>query len=185
MKARIAEYDYYDNRAVIDFDADFSETFDKYNGKDINIDIKLWRPKRSGAANRYMWVLIDRIAKELRITKNEVYREAIKEIGGVSEVLRMFDGAVEKFEKVWENQGLGWQVEKIPIGDGTTNVIAYYGSSTFDREQMTQLIENLIFEANSLEIDTETPDKALWWQSLEMEVENAEQYNAGKEVEIQ
>lgn len=172
MKGKIVEYDYYDNRAVIDFDSDFSETFDKYNGKDINIDIKLWRPKRSGAANRYMWVLVDKIAHEMHLTKNEVYRNAIKEIGGVSEVLRMLDGAVEKFESVWENQGLGWQVEKIPIGDGTTNVIAYYGSSTFDRDQMTQLIENLIFEAENLGIDTDTPDSHLWWESL-MEEENA------------
>ena len=172
MKGKIVEYDYYDNRAVIDFDSDFSETFDKYNGKDINIDIKLWRPKRSGAVNRYMWVLVDKIAHEMHLTKNEVYRNAIKEIGGVSEVLRMLDGAVEKFESVWENQGLGWQVEKIPIGDGTTNVIAYYGSSTFDRDQMTQLIENLIFEAENLGIDTDTPDSHLWWESL-MEEENA------------
>lgn len=172
MKARIVEYDYYDNRAVIDFESDFSEVFDKYNGKDVNIDIKLWRPKRSGAANRYMWVLVDKIANVMHLTKNEVYRNAIKEIGGVSEVIRMLDGAVEKFETVWENQGLGWQVEKIPIGDGTTNVIAYYGSSTFDRDQMTQLIENLIFEAENLGIDTDTPDSHLWWESL-MEEENA------------
>ena len=172
MKAKIVRYDYSSNSALISFDGDFSEMFDKYNGKDINVDIKVWKPKRSGAANRYMWVLVDRIAHTLHLTKNEVYREAIKEIGGVSEVLRMLDGAVDKFESVWEKQGIGWQVEKVPIGDGTTNVIAYYGSSTFDRDQMTQLIENLIFEAENLGIDTDTPDKVLWWESLQSEVEN-------------
>ena len=171
MKARIVEYDYFDNRAVIDFDADFSNIYDKYKGKDINIDLKLWRPKRSGAANRYMWVLTDKIAQKLHITKDEVYREAIKEIGGCSEVFRMIDGAVDRFERVWEAQGLGWQIETVPIGDGCTNVIAYYGSSTFDREQMTQLIENLIFEAENLGIDTDTPDKASWWESLQEEVD--------------
>ena len=83
----------------------------------------------------------------------------------------MIDGAVDRFERVWEAQGLGWQIETVPIGDGCTNVIAYYGSSTFDREQMTQLIENLIFEAENLGIDTDTPDKALWWESLQEEVD--------------
>ena len=172
MKAKIVEYDYYDNRAVIDFDADFSDLYDKYNGKEVNVEFRLWKPKRSGAANRYMWVLVDKIAHELHLTKNEVYRDAIKEIGGVSEVFRMIDEAVDRFEHVWESQGLGWQIERIPIGDGNTNVIAYYGSSTFDREQMTQLIENLIFLAESLGIDTDTPDKSLWWESLQGVVEN-------------
>lgn len=171
MKAKLLHYDYTLNQAEFEFDADFSEFYDKYKDKDINVDIKIWRPKRSGAANRYMWVLVDKIAQKLHLTKNEVYREAIKEIGGVSDVLRMVDSAVDKFETVWTMQGIGWQVEKIPIGDGTTNIIAYYGSSTFDREQMTQLIENLMFEAENLGIDTDTPDRALWWESL-MEVDN-------------
>ena len=166
MKARIIDYDYYDNRAVIDFEADFSDTFEKYNGKDVNVDFKLWKPKRSGAANRYMWVLVDKIASKMHLTKDEVYREAIKEIGGVSEVFRMKDEAVDRFESVWESQGIGWQVEKIPIGDGYTNVIAYYGSSTFDRDQMNQLIDNLVFEAKNLGIDYDTPDAHIWWESL-------------------
>lgn len=176
MKAKIIDYDFTSNRVVLEFEPDFSDTFDKYHDKDVNVEFKVWRPKRSGAANRYMWVLIDKIAHAMHITKNEVYRDAIKEIGGVSEVLVMLDSAVDKFEKVWCSYGLGWQVEKIPIGDGRTNVIAYYGSSTFDREQMSQLIENLIFAATNLGINTDTPDKELWWESLLEGEKNAEQF---------
>ncbi|MBR1456209.1 MAG: hypothetical protein IJ594_03490 [Oscillospiraceae bacterium] len=166
MKGRIVDYDYYSNRAVMEFEPSFADTYDKYYGKDVNVDIKLWRPKRSGAANRYMWVLVDRIAKNQHLTKNEVYRKEITEIGGVSDVLLMADEAVERFCKQWEANGLGWQTEVILLGDGRSNVIAYYGSSTFDRDQMTQLIENLIFEAEQLGIDTDTPDKQLGWASL-------------------
>ena len=169
MRARIVDYNYIQNRAVFEFDVDFSEHFDKFNGKDVNMDLKVWKPKRSGAANRYMWVLVDKIAQVKHITKEEVYRQEIKEIGGVSTVLLMIDEAVERFCKDWDSRGVGWQTEVIPIGDGRSNVIAYYGSSTFDRDQMTQLIENLIFEAENLGIDTDTPDKALWWESLEEE----------------
>ena len=171
MRARIVDYDYYSNRALFEFDPDFSGTYDKYNGKDVNIDIKLYRSKRSGAANRYMWVLVDKIAKETHQIKDDVYREAIKEIGGVSDAYLMINEAVERFCTHWKSQGLGWQTEVIPAAsDGMTTVIAYYGSSTFDRDQMTQLIENLIFEAEELGIDTDTPDKQLWWDSLMEEV---------------
>ena len=166
MKARILGYDYRANRAVLEFDSDFSVAYDKYKGKDINVDVKAWKGKRSGAANRYMWVLVDKIAEAMRLTKEEVYRDAIREIGGVSDVLRMIDESVDKFCAQWEAQGIGWQTERHPIGDGYTNVIAYYGSSTFDVNQMTQLIEELIWTAESLGIDTDTPDRQAWWESI-------------------
>ena len=172
MKARIIEYDYAANRVVFGVDGDFATQYDKYKGKDVNLEIKKWSTKRSGAANRYMWVLVDKIAKALCITKNEVYRREIMEIGGCSDVVLVLNSAIERFCRSWEAQGLGWQTEIVPVDDERSNVICYYGSSTFDREQMTQLIENLIFEAENLGIDTETPDKALWWESL-MEGENA------------
>ena len=167
MKAKIIDYDFRSNRAVVEFDLDFSDFFDRFRDKFVNLEIKLWRPKRSGAANRYLWVLVDKIARRTRQIKDDVYREAIKEIGGVSEVLRCRDEAVERFCKQWASQGLGWQTEVIPIGDGTSNIIVYYGSSTFDTEQMSQLIDNVMFEAEQLGIDTDTPDRQAYWESLQ------------------
>ena len=169
MKAKIVEYDYYYNQALIRFDADFSPTYDKYKDKDVNVEIKRFSVKRSGAANRYMWVLCDKIAEAQGIEKNEVYRREIKEIGGVSEIMVVKNHAVKRFCDQWHTFGIGWQTEVIPINDEESNVIVYYGSSTFSKTQMTRLIENLIFEAESLGIDTDTPDKAAWWQSVQEE----------------
>ena len=177
MKAKIVDYDYNANRATFEFEPDFSTAFDKYADKDINIEIKLWKPKRSGAANRYLWVLIDKIARATHQDKSDIYREAIRDIGGVSDVFLMHDEAVAKFQEQWAGNGLGWQTEVIPLGDGRSNVIAYYGSSTFDRDQMTELIEKIVFEAEQLEIDVDTPDRALWWESLqEDEYKNASKH---------
>ena len=167
MKAKILEYDYGLNRAVFEFDGDFSVQYDRFNNLDVNVDIKRWKEKRSGAANRYMWVLVDKIAKVQCITKNEVYRKEIMEIGGCSDVLLMLNTAVDRFCRSWAAQGIGWQTEGVPVDDLRSNVICYYGSSTFDKDQMRQLIENLIWEAEQLGIDTDTPDKRLWWESLE------------------
>lgn len=172
MKARIVEYDYYYNQALIKFEPNFSSTYDKYKDKDINVDIKLFKLKRSGAANRYMWVLVDKIAEAQKLTKSEVYRREVKEIGGASDIMVVKNHAVEKFCSSWEKQGLGWQTEVVPIDDEESNVIVYYGSSTYTRDQMTRLIENLLFEAEGLGIDTETPDKKAWWQSVQEDYED-------------
>ena len=161
MKARLISYDYSLNQATFQFETDFSEVYEKYKDKDINIEIKVWRLKRSLAANRYMWVLIDKLAAELGMTKNEVYRKEVREIGGAADVLSMPGEAVERFCRSWELNGIGWQAELIQTNDEVSLVMAYYGSSTFDRSQMSQLIENLIFEAEQLGIDTETPDKQI------------------------
>jgi len=169
MKGRIVNFDFQNNRITVEFEVDFSELYDKFRDKWLNIEFKLWRPKRSGAANRYLWVLIDKLAKVQHITKDEVYRHEIKEIGGVSEVVRCNDKAVDRFCKQWESQGLGWQTEVLPLGDGTSDIIVYYGSSTFDTEQMSQLIENVVFEAQQFGIDTDTPDARAYWESVEEE----------------
>ena len=174
MRAQIVDFNWQKNEVTFRFDVDFSEFFDKFKDKLINIDIKLWRPKRSGAANRYLWTLIDKLAKVQHTTKNEIYRQEIKEIGGVSEVVRCNDKAVERFCKQWESQGLGWQTEVLPLGDGASDIIVYYGSSTFDTEQMSQLIDNVIFEAQQFGIDTDTPDRQAYWEAIEEEAKEYE-----------
>ena len=179
MKAQIVNFDWRKNEVTFQFDIDFSEFFDKFKDKPINIDIKLWKPKRSGAANRYFWTLVDKLAKVQHTTKNEIYRQEIKEIGGVSEVLRCRDEAVNRFCKQWEAQGLGWQTEVIPIGDGYSDIIVYYGSSTFDTDQMSQLIDNTIFEAKQFGIDTDTPDAQAYWEYIE---EEAKKHYGRKQV---
>ena len=45
---------------------------------------------------------------------------------------------------------------KIP---GYRNLRCYYGSSTYDTKQMSQLIDNLVQDCKALGIETLTPDK--------------------------
>lgn len=179
MKAKIINYDFASNRALFEFDASFAGAYDKYHDKDVNVDVKLWKPKRSGAANRYLWVLVDKIAAATHLTEREVYRNEIKEIGGVSTVCIVDDSQVEDFCEYWESMGIGWQTDVIGSENGKTSVIAYHGSSTFDTAQMNRLIENLIYEAEQLGIDTDTPDRQAWWKAMmeEGEKEYARQHN--------
>lgn len=126
----------------------------------LSIEVKPYREKRSLDANAYFFVLADKLAEKLRITKEEVYRNAIREIGGVSETVCVKNQAVERLCEGWSKNGLGWQTDTFPSKiEGCTNVILYYGSSTYDTDQMSRLIENIVDDCRAVGIETRTPDE--------------------------
>lgn len=130
-------------------------------GKLYDLEVKEHRKKRSLDANAYCWTLINKISDALRITPIEIYRQAILNIGGNYEVIPIKEEAASHFKQVWEAQGLGWpcvDMGKSKI-DGYRNLRAYYGSSTYDTRQMSQLIDNLVQDCKALDIETMTPDK--------------------------
>ena len=133
----------------------------------LAIEIKPYRMRRSLDANAYCWVLLDKIAEKMSVPKEDIYREAIRNIGGNSEVVCVKNGAVNKLRQGWERNGLGWQTDTFPSKlEGCTNVILYYGSSVYDTEQMSRLLDIIIQDCKALGIQTETPDKIVEMKSL-------------------
>lgn len=124
----------------------------------LDIQIRKHKKKRSLDANAYAWVLISKIAEKTNVATNEVYRSAIKEIGGNSDTVCIQDHAVNQLCAGWERNGIGWCTDTFPSKlEGCTNVILYYGSSTYDSQQMTRLINILIQECEQLDIETKSP----------------------------
>ena len=129
---------------------DFSATFDELADKEVSVEIKQAKKHRSLDANAYCWVLIDKIAEKTGLRKTDVYRHAIKEIGGVSDTICVMDKAVDRLREGWEKNGIGWQTDVLPSKvSGCTNVVLYYGSSVYDTKQMSELISSLIQEAEA------------------------------------
>ena len=159
-------------RLTIELDADFRAEYEELREADIDLTIKKHRHRRSRGANAYAWVLIDRIAEKTRRSKTEVYRNAIRDIGGVSEVVCCQNKAVQAMTELWKRNGIGWQVEeldsKIP---GCTNLVLYKGSSVYDTKQMAQLIDSLVQDAKAIGIETRSPNEI---RSLLEEYNNAE-----------
>ena len=157
-------------RLVIEIDGDFRQTFGKLKGKTLELILKPWREKRSLTANSYAWVLIDKIAAKRRMSKVEVYRNAIRDIGGVSDIVCIQTRAVESMKRTWQGFGIGWQAEELNSNiPGWTNLILYKGSSVYDREQMAALIDSLIQDAQALGIETRPQEEI---ESLLREVES-------------
>ena len=162
--------------------ADFREAFDELHEKDVDIEIKKYSKRRSIDSNNLAWALIDKIAAHENKKKSEVYREAIKDIGGVSDTVCAKNIAVEKLVTGWTHKGLGWQAEcepsKLP---GCTNVTLYYGSSVFSTQQMAALIDSLIQDCNALGIPTMSEEEVqrslAYWQK---KVEKREQVDTSE-----
>lgn len=163
MKGRITDFSIGldgRQRITVSVDGDFRETYNDLRDAEIDMTLKKFRQKRSLDSNAYAWVLIDKLAAALRLTKEEVYREAIRGIGGVSETVCVKDAAVDRLVEGWKHNGLGWFTDtvksKIP---GCTNVVLYYGSSVYDTKQMSALIDVIVTEAKAQGIETLTPEQ--------------------------
>lgn len=123
--------------------------------KKYELVLKEKKKKRSRSANNYFWEFLDKLAVKLNIGKEEIYRELIRDIGGVSTTICVQNKAVKSLIDGWEHNGIGWFAEKEESKlNGCTNVVLYYGSSTYDTEQMSRLIDRLIWECNMVGIDT-------------------------------
>lgn len=134
---------------------DFREMYDSLSKFPVKVEIRKAASRRSLDANAFAWVLIDKIAEVSGRGKKEVYREAIRDIGGVSDTVCAVDEAVERICKRWESRGDGWQAVIMPSKvEGCKNITLYYGSSVYDTAQMSRLIDLLIQEAEQQGIPT-------------------------------
>lgn len=130
------------------------------DGKEITVEIKVKRKHRSLTANGYMWLLTQKLAEELSkngiVTKEDVYREAIRKCSIKPFIMPVRDDAVERWKNVWADKGVGWVTEdygkaKTP---GYTLIASYPGSSTFDTAEMARLIDYIVSECKDYGIET-------------------------------
>lgn len=126
----------------------------------LTFKVGKFRQKRSLDANAYCWLLIGKIAEKTNVPTTDVYRAAIKEIGGNYDVVCVKTEAVEALCNGWSRNGLGWQTDTMPSKiDGCTNVVLYYGSSTYDTAQMSRLINIIVQDCAELGIETRSQEE--------------------------
>lgn len=130
------------------------------DGKEVTVEVKVKKQHRSLTANGLMWVLCQKLAEELSkngiVTKEDVYREAIRKASIRPFVVPVKNEAVEHWQDIWSDKGVGWVTEnwgaaKTP---GYTLIASYPGSSTFDTAEMARLIDFLVDECKQLNIPT-------------------------------
>ena len=107
-----------------------------------------------------MWVLCDKIAQKINSTKEEVYRDAIRNVG-VFEIVPIRKDAVERFIDNWKHNGVGWVCETLGESklEGYDKIVTYYGSSTYNTKEMSRLVDYIVEEAKEQGIEVLPPNE--------------------------
>ena len=126
----------------------------RFNGQK-EYEIKELAQKRSLNSNAYAWLLCDAIAQKLGTTKEAVYRQAVGDVGVCVPLTFTDPDAMTLFKRKWHSNGLGWLTKTL---DDKT-LPAYYGSSTYSKEEMARLIDWLVDQAQEQGVPTMSDDE--------------------------
>lgn len=143
--------------------------YDRLKDKDISVEIKQFREKRSLNANAYFHVLVDKIAGIQRVTHTEVHNRLIADYGVID----------EQINNIILDDTIPWlRLDTIHLRPTTATrvmdngklyrvYLVMRGSHTYDTAEMSRLIDGTVEEAKALGIETITPDelermKSLW-----------------------
>lgn len=143
---------------------------DNISNTKLTITAKRYRKKRSLDANAYSWVLIDKMAKVLRSTSEEVYEEMLRRYG-----YPLYDAdekaVIISLKADIDIATLDIHLKLIGEGHVQDKLFKHYkvirGQSTYDTKEMSVFIDGIVSEAKELGIETLTPDelermKAAW-----------------------
>lgn len=171
MVGRIVEYSRsLEGKPRVTFEVD---SFDEIRGmeeKEVSIEVKISRNKRSLNANAYFHVLIGKIAEKLEISKQRAKNMMLGKFG---QRMILDDGpfmiSVRESIDMMERE----DIHCVPVGYGEANGhnFTHYAvirpSHEYDSAEMAKLIDGTIEVCKELEIPTLTPNeiermKAAW-----------------------
>ncbi len=118
-------------------------------------ELKPYKQKRSLSANALAWVYCDKLAEKLHSTKEEIYRIAVANVGVFTEIKVADAEAAKRFRQIWQHNGVGWLTKTI----NETTIQAYYGSSTYNTQEMARLIDFLQDECKRQGIEIRTKEE--------------------------
>ena len=147
--------------------ADFRDTFDKLADKDLDIEIKQHREKRSKNANAYFHVLVNKIAGELNEADESVKTRLVIEYGTIA---KDEDGMSIGFKlpasvdvsKIYPYTRLF--VQRTDNGKLFSCYLVLKPTHEMDTKEMARLIDGAIEEAKALGIETDTPETLARYQ---------------------
>ena len=136
---------------------DFRGQYDELKDKELEIDLREYRPKRSKQANAYLWVLVGKMSDKLRADKQMVYLTMLERYGQREPDL------ISVIEQGYETVYRALDGHCTVVGEGTVNgktfkhLAILKGSSKYNSREMSILIDGVISECKELGIETLPP----------------------------
>ena len=122
-------------------------------GKELSVEIKPYRVKRSLDSNAYMWVLLGEMAGILNTTKDELYLIMLRRYGVYTHIV-VKPEVVEKVKAEWK---CVIELGKVIInGKDGIQLQCFFGSHSYNSAEMSILINGVVSEAKEMGIDTMT-----------------------------
>ena len=127
---------------TLNVQSDFTPFVDNLIDKELEVEIKEYKEKRSLNANALLWKLCNELGNKLRISKEEVYLMALKNYGQSEVISIQSDVNVQGYFKYFEEIGTG----KINNKEFTHYKI-YKGSSEYNTLEMSILLDGVVQDA--------------------------------------
>lgn len=159
MKARIIDFALsFDRkqRLTLELDGDFRNQFDKLKDKVVEVIVKKWSEHRTVTANSYLWVLLTEIGNALRESKEDIYFDMLRFYGqgGAVSVEDRYTADFERSNKYHEFLG-----ESQLNGKTFKHYRFWVGSSEYNREEFSILLDGVVKEAKNLGIETKPKEE--------------------------
>lgn len=131
--------------------------------KDLDVDLKVYRNKRSLQANRMMWACLGDLAAALRTTKDELHDIMLRRYGTFTyQIIKPH--AYERLVQIWE--GIVEDRGRIYVdGIEGREVLLIYPSRYYTTAEFSRLLDGIIDDMRQAGL--ETPEEARIREALE------------------
>lgn len=154
--------DFKSKKWIMAFESDEQPVcYDRLKDKDIRLELKEYKEKRSLNANAYFHVLVGKIAEKQGLTHSEVHNQLIADYGYMDEDIKtvILDDDIP-YLRIDAIHLKPTDATKILDNGKLYRVyIVMRGSHTYDTKEMSRLIDGTVSEAKELGIETMIPDE--------------------------
>lgn len=150
--------DYGIGKWLLTFEVDEIPAYDDLKDKELNLEIKQYREKRSLNANAYFHVLVGKIAEVTGQSHTEVHNQLIADYGQVDTNVQniIMDDAIPYLRLEGLHLMPTTATRMMDNGKLYRVYIVMRGSHTYDSKEMSKLIDGTVYEAKELGIETLT-----------------------------
>lgn len=165
-------------RPVVSFEVQAEpEALEKYMDIDLDISFSRHRNRRSIDANAFLWACLREIARAINSDTWSIYLYMLERYGKFTHIL-VKPEAVEHVRQVWR------ETKIVGEKDGMIQMLCFFGSSTYDTKEFSQLLDGVISEMKGMHLET-PPDEEMkqLLEGMRERDQRREQGKTGKSVQ--
>ena len=151
---------------------------DKLKESKLSIEAKKYREKRSVDANALLWACLGEIAAAMHppADKWDIYLNMLRDYGKYTYIC-VKPGVVEAMKRQWRECE---EIGEVDInGQRAVQLLCYFGSSTYNTKEFSNLLEGVISEMQEMGLATPTSkEMRLAVESVEKRMKQNEKHNS-------